>query len=110
MHTAGYASDGVHNVGGAARELSLWAAKRDNTSLLDQRAGFAPGRIAGKGASCFTAVLLLWSGSDQQVRQARRMPAMVCRELVFIWILTDFDSVCGSCLRMTKVVNSFFFF
>ena len=105
----GCAGDGVHNVGGAARELSLWAGKRDNASLLDQRAGFSPGRIAGKGASCFTAFPLLWSGSDQQVPQARRRPAVVCRELVFIWILRDFDSVCGSCLRITKVVNSFLF-
>ena len=48
----GRADDGVHDVGGSARELSLWAGKWDNTSLLGQWAGFAPGRIAGKGARC----------------------------------------------------------
>ena len=96
----GCAGDGVHNrVGGAASELSLWAWKRDNASLLDQRAGFAPGRIAEKGGSCFAAVPLLWSGSNQQVHQVQR-PAIVCRELVFIWIyqtsiqsvIQDYDS------------------
>ena len=86
------------DVGGAARERSLWAGKRDNASLLDQWAGFTPGRITEKGASCFAAVPLLWSGSNQQVPQVRR-PAIVCRESVFIWILPDFDSVCVSGLR-----------
>ena len=66
--------------------------------LLDQRAGFAPGRITEKGASCFAAVPLLSSASNQQVPQVRR-PAIVCRELVFIWNLPDFDSVCVSGLR-----------
>ena len=60
---AGCAGDGVHNVGGAASELSLWAGKRDKASLLDQRAGCAPGRIAEKVAAvsrlflCFGRVL-----------------------------------------------------
>ena len=68
----GRADDGVHDVGGSARELSLWAGKWDNTSLLGQWAGFAPGRIAGKGASCFAAVPLLRSGCHKQVPQVRR--------------------------------------
>ena len=41
-------------------------------SLLRERAGFPPGRNAGKSASCFPAVLLLWSGSHKQVPQFRR--------------------------------------
>ena len=94
----GCSGDDVNNVGGAARERSLWAGKRDNASLLDQRAGFTPGRITEKGPSCFAAVPLLWSGSNQQFPQVR-WPAIVCRELVFIWILPDFDSVCVSGLR-----------
>ena len=53
----GRADDGVHDVGGSARELSLWAGKWDNTSLLGQRVGFAPGRIAGKDASCSFALV-----------------------------------------------------
>ena len=94
----GCAGDDVDSVGGAARERSLWAGKRDNARLLDQRAGFTPGRITNKGASCFAGVPLLWSGSNQQVPQVRR-PAIVCRELVFTWILPDFDSVCVPGLR-----------
>ena len=45
----GCTGDDVNNVGGAAREHSLWAGKKDNASLLDQRAGFTPGRITEKG-------------------------------------------------------------
>ena len=69
---SGRADDGVHDVGGSARELSLWAGKLDNASLLGQWAGFAPGRIAGKGTSCFAALPLLCSGSHKQVPPVRR--------------------------------------
>ena len=68
----GRADDGEHDFGGSARELSLWAGKWENTSLLGQWAGFAPGCIAEKGVSCFAAVSLLWSGSHKQVPQVQR--------------------------------------